>query len=125
MLEITKKKKKSVIDVGWKCPPVGWVKINMDGANKDSCVARCGGLIRCLKGVLLGGFSKYSGKCNAFVAESWGVLKRLQYEKRLGFNFMELHVDSLVVANILIMGQETYPTSWSLVQTLRRLLQME
>ncbi|AES97741.1 hypothetical protein MTR_5g059160 [Medicago truncatula] len=70
----------------------------MDGANKDSCVAGCGGLIRCLKGVLLRGFSKYSGKCNVFVAESWGVLERLQYEKRLGFNFMELHVDSLVVA---------------------------
>jgi hypothetical protein len=51
-----------------------WVKLNTDGASKDSCLASCGGLIRGVDEELLGGFSKGIGNGIAYVAELWCVL---------------------------------------------------
>lgn len=62
------------------------------------------------------------GKCNTSMEELRGVLESLQLHKHLGFNVVELHVDSLVVANILIRRQKTILIGWSLVQMIRRLL---
>ena len=50
-------------EVGWKEPPIGWVKNNIGK------IIGCGGLIRCSEGEWLVGFSKFLGKCNAFFAE--------------------------------------------------------
>jgi len=112
-------------EVGWKEPPIGWVKINTDGACKDGSIAGCGGLIRGSEGEWLAGFSKFLGKCNAFIAELWGVLEGLRCAKRMGFTAVELNVDSLVVVNIVTSGKESNASGRSLVQKIRKLLQME
>lgn len=91
--------------MGWKEPPIGWVKINTDGGCKDGSIAGCGGLIRGSEGEWLAGFSKFLGKCDAFIAELWGVLEGLRCAKRMGFTAVELNVDSLVVVNIITSGK--------------------
>ncbi|PNX86236.1 ribonuclease H [Trifolium pratense] len=58
--------------LGWKPPLEGWVKLNTDGASKDGRISRCDGIVRDSGGHWLGGFAKYLGACNAFVAELWG-----------------------------------------------------
>jgi len=37
---------KEVILVWWKPPPIGWVKLNTDGACKMGEIGGCGGVIR-------------------------------------------------------------------------------
>lgn len=36
---------KMTMMVGWKCPPMGWVKVGTDGARKEDGRAGCGGII--------------------------------------------------------------------------------
>jgi len=62
--------------------------------------------------------------CSAYVAELWGVYEGLQYARRLGFILVELNVDSLVVTKNLLDEEDVSPISRSLVQKIRRLLQM-
>jgi hypothetical protein len=45
----------------------------------------------------IGGFAKCVGSCCAFVVEVWGVLVGPCYIRSLGFNKVELNVDSEVV----------------------------
>ena len=65
------------------------------------------------------------GKHNAFIAELWGVLEGLRCAKQMGFTTVELPVDSLVVVNIIMKGQDINLIGRSLVQRIRQLLQME
>jgi ribonuclease HI len=47
--------------------------------------------------IWLGGFAKNVGNCSVYVAELWGVLEGLRFAIRMGHNFLDLNVDSLVV----------------------------
>ncbi|PNY12875.1 pentatricopeptide repeat-containing protein at1g02150-like protein [Trifolium pratense] len=75
--------------VRWEPPAPGWIKLNTDGACKSNGDAGCGGLIR-VESELLGDFSKYIGRCNAFVAELWGVLEGLKLARTKGFTHIEM-----------------------------------
>ncbi|PNX77292.1 ribonuclease H [Trifolium pratense] len=59
--------------LGGKPPPDGWVKLNTDGSCRDDGSIGCGGVIRGSAGEWLGGFSKFIGNGNAYVAELWGI----------------------------------------------------
>ncbi|MCI68031.1 ribonuclease H protein, partial [Trifolium medium] len=56
-----------------------------------------GDVIRGSAGEWLGGFSKFIGNGNVYVAELWGVLEGLKIVRRLNFRAVESHVDSVVV----------------------------
>jgi ribonuclease HI len=114
-----------VVFVSWKPPPVGWVRLNTDGSCRDGGHIGCGGIIRGSDGEWLGGYSKYIGIGSAYLAELWGVFEGLLYARRLRFQYIELHVDSLVVAKA-IMSQGN--GSWrgrSLVERIHRLLALD
>ena len=49
------------MEVGWKGPPMGWVKINTDGPCKDGSIVGCGGLIRGSEGEWLAGSPNFWG----------------------------------------------------------------
>jgi len=85
----------------------------------------CGGLIRGSEDEWLVGFSKFLGKCNAFVAKLWRVLEGLWCAKRMRFTAVELNVDSLAVVNIITSGKESNASGRTLVEKIRKLLQME
>jgi ribonuclease HI len=70
--------------VGWKCPQIGWVKLNSHGACCKDGKSGCGGVIRGIDGKWLGDFAKYVRRCSVVVAEFWGVYEGLKYVKIWG-----------------------------------------
>ncbi|PNX66909.1 ribonuclease H, partial [Trifolium pratense] len=64
----------NTVFIGWKKPQEGWVKLNCDGAYKDTLeLAGCGGLLRDSNGRWLTGYSRKIGTCDALSAEMWGM----------------------------------------------------
>ncbi|GAU36087.1 hypothetical protein TSUD_276980 [Trifolium subterraneum] len=90
-----------MIMINWKPPSEGWVKLNIDGVYKEGSAAGCGVVIRDSNGVWRGGFAKNLGICSAYVAKLWGVVEGLRCVRSLGFNRIELNVDSSVVSQVL------------------------
>ncbi|MCI64562.1 ribonuclease H protein, partial [Trifolium medium] len=74
---------------------------NSDGSCQDGGRIGCGGILRGSQGEWLGGFAKFIGHGNAFLAELWGVLEGLRYAWRLNFRKVELHADSLIVVGAI------------------------
>jgi ribonuclease HI len=116
---------KTEVLISWKPPPVGWVRLNTDGSCKEGNRAGCGGLVRGSEGEWLGGFPKFVGSCSACIAELWGVLEGLRCIWNLGFHWVELHIDSQVVINMIKEDKMVSSTCWSIVCQIRRLLQYD
>jgi ribonuclease HI len=109
----------------WKPPLEGCVKLNTDGACKEGSSAGCGGVIRDSNGIWRGGFAKKLGIGSAYVAELWGVFEGLRYAGYLGFNRIELNVDSIVVTQVLHQSGYGRPLGGSLVMRIRCLLELD
>ncbi|MCH91455.1 putative non-LTR retroelement reverse transcriptase [Trifolium medium] len=108
----------NVVLVGWNSPPVGWVRLNTDGSCRDGDHIGCGGIIRGSGW----NFSKYIGIGSAYVAELWEVLEGLMYVRMMQFQFIELHVDSLVVVQAISSHGHGSWKGKALVEKIRRLL---
>lgn len=81
---------------------MGWIKLNSDGASKSSSsVAACGGVFRDSNGNWILGFAKRLGHASPFLAELWGILLGLQLAADLGFDKLEIELDSISVVNVL------------------------
>ncbi|PNX90804.1 ethylene responsive transcription factor 1b [Trifolium pratense] len=74
---------------------------------------------------LIGGFAKYVGMCNAFVAELWGVLEGLRLVRRLGFNKVELNIDSQAVVQAIKSNCSNSLVGGSLLKQIWRLLEID
>lgn len=78
----------------WKPPLNNMVKLNTEGASKDHKIYGRGGISQDAMGDWIGGFSKFSGNCNALRAELWGVYEGLKLTKRLRLMRVEINLDS-------------------------------
>ncbi|KAK8481820.1 hypothetical protein V6N11_032986 [Hibiscus sabdariffa] len=77
----------------WSPPPVGCLKINVDGTRRVvDGVASCGGVIRDSNGIWVDGFSKFIGRCSVLEAEFWAVFEGLCCAK--SFNVSKVVVES-------------------------------
>jgi ribonuclease HI len=57
-----------------KHPPEGWIKLNCDGAYKESVhLAGCGGLLRDSNDRWIQGYTQKIGACDTMYAEMWGM----------------------------------------------------
>jgi hypothetical protein len=67
-------RKKDIVFIGWKRPPESWIKLNCDGAYKESVdLVGCGGLLRDSDGRWIQGYTQKIGACDALHAEMWGM----------------------------------------------------
>jgi ribonuclease HI len=114
-----------VVFIGWSPPKPQFIKLNIDGAYKDSKVAGCGGVIRGCQGEWLGGFAKCVGLCSAFIAKLWGVVEGLRFAHCLGFKKVELNIDSEAVVRVVNNGTSSSVMGYSLLKRIRTLLAMD
>lgn len=81
--------------VQWKKPPLGWIKLNVDGSCVQATgVAACGGLIRDHQGRWLRGFMHNIGSCSTVEAEAWAVMQGLNVAVQLGVRNIVVESDS-------------------------------
>jgi ribonuclease HI len=102
-----------------------FVSLNTDGASKAQQQSGCGGIVRGSQGEWIGGFAKYVGRCSAFIAELWGVLEGLRYVKRLGFNKIELNIDSEAVVNVVQKGRSQSVAGSVLVEQIQKMIELD
>ncbi|GAU45794.1 hypothetical protein TSUD_86970 [Trifolium subterraneum] len=89
--------------IGWKRPQGNWVKLNSDGAYKESCLdlAGCGSLIRDSDGQWLTGYTRKIGTCDALHAVMWGMYEGLKIARRHGFSHLVVESDSKLLVNMV------------------------
>ncbi|PNX81975.1 ribonuclease H, partial [Trifolium pratense] len=114
-----------VVLVRWKPPLVGWVLLDADESCREDGHIGFGGIIRGSDGEWLGGSSKYIGIESAYVAELWGLLEGLMYARSLQFKFIEVHVDSLAVMQVVSSHENGSWKGRTLVEKIRRLLALD
>ncbi|CAA7029753.1 unnamed protein product [Microthlaspi erraticum] len=99
--------------VSWLPPLVSWTKLNTDGASRGNPgLAAAGGVLRDGDGRWIGGFALNIGRCNAPMAELWGLYYGLCIAWEKGITRLEVEVDSLMVVGFIKTGIcDTHPLS--------------
>jgi ribonuclease HI len=70
-------------------------------------------------------FAKFIGHGNAYLAELWSVLEGLKLARRLNFQAVELHIDSLTVVRNIMSNKSITHVGKSLVDRIRRFIELE
>ncbi|KAH9734521.1 putative ribonuclease H protein [Citrus sinensis] len=109
----------------WMAPPWPFFKLNTDGARKISGNASAGGLIRNYCGEWVHGFGMNIGHCTITGAELWGLLQGLQLAWNIGIRQLLVEVDSRCITEILTTDTNHPNANSSLIQGIKRLLNME
>ncbi|MCH84378.1 ribonuclease H protein, partial [Trifolium medium] len=84
----------------------------------------CGGIISEDEDEWLDDFAKCAGKGNAVIVELWDVFEGLQYARRLNFQAVELHDDSMVVVQIIWRNEIGSLHGKTFVEMIRRLIDL-
>ncbi|MCI12311.1 ribonuclease H protein, partial [Trifolium medium] len=117
-------REKTTVDIAWQRPEVGWLSLHTDGASRRDTTAGCGGLLRNSNGQWMGGFSHNLGRCNAYLAELWGVFDGLRFAHERGATKVKVHVDSFVVQTLNSSNVGSV-IGWRIIQEIRRLLALD
>ncbi|KAL9422188.1 hypothetical protein AB3S75_034454 [Citrus x aurantiifolia] len=106
-------------------PPWPLFKLNIDGARKISGHASAGGLIRNYCGEWVHGFGMNIGHCTITGAELWGLFQGLQLAWNIGIRQLLVEVDSRCITEILATDTNYPNANSSLIQGIKRFLNME
>ncbi|KAK8652849.1 hypothetical protein V6N13_126872 [Hibiscus sabdariffa] len=86
----------------WFTPPMGWIKLNTDGACRSvTGHSRCGGVFRNFEGVWLHGFSKFIGCCSILEDELSEICIGLSLAWVRGFRCIMVESDCLEAIRML------------------------
>ncbi|KAK8561987.1 hypothetical protein V6N12_049042 [Hibiscus sabdariffa] len=87
----------------WKCPPLGWVKINVDvSVNIRDRRAVIGGVIQDGSGSWVFGYFWVIGRCSALVVELWAIYDAFRRAWEKSFRFLEIEFDCLEVVRMIL-----------------------
>ena len=117
-------KARESIPVKWVPPTLGWVKLNTDGSslgNPDQ--AGGGGVIRDHAGHWIRGFTRRVGVTTSLAAELWALRDGLSLIVDMGFLYVSIEMDALMVASFLALNSIPHPSLRTLVDDCRFLLQ--
>jgi ribonuclease HI len=82
-------------------------------------------LLRDEDGHWIRGFSKSLGSTTAYVAELWGLLEGLSMARSMGFNKLEVQMDSEIIVNIINKHGQGSVSGWSIIKKIRSLLSLD
>ena len=86
-----------VVNVRWNKPPIGWFKLNTDGASMGNPSKAGGGGLRDNAGFWVKGFSRSLGTGTSMLAECWALRDGLFLAIQLGIQNLEVESDAKVV----------------------------
>ncbi|GAU30604.1 hypothetical protein TSUD_392950 [Trifolium subterraneum] len=113
-------------DVRWYPSEHGWICLNTDDAFKShNTKDGCGGLFRDEDGHWIRGFSKSLGSATAYVAELWGLLEGISIARSMGFNKLEVQMDSEIIVSIINKHGHGNVSGWSIIKKIRSLLSLD
>ncbi|KAL5861993.1 hypothetical protein ACOSQ4_003289 [Xanthoceras sorbifolium] len=105
--------KDSISLLSWTPPPIGWLKVNVDGSAANDIISAWG-VIRDHESNWVRGFSMNIGGGSILEAELWGILEGLKMVSTFGpINFVLL-LDSADAIG-LVNGKSMPPTPYSIL----------
>ncbi|CAL1395909.1 unnamed protein product [Linum trigynum] len=112
---------RALTEVGWKAPPTGWVKINVDGAAKgEQSLAGAGGVIRDVSSSWVRGFVSRLGSCSAALAELWAIYHGLKLGWNLGYRAIIIETDSQLAIQLVKNRKDPLHPYAALLTAIRR-----
>ena len=86
----------------WNRPPVGWFKLNSNGASFGNLgKASGGGLICDHNGKWIKGYMRHIGFASSITAEFWALKDRLLLASQLGITQLLVELDAKVVVDLM------------------------
>ncbi|CAL1355748.1 unnamed protein product [Linum trigynum] len=112
-------------DISWIPPPLGWCKLNVDGAaNGTHGPAGAGGILRDHQGRWRRGFIVNMGTCSAIQAELWGIFHGLGLAWQNGSRTLIVETDSQLALQLIEKRKDpVHPLATLLTAIRRRLAQ--
>ncbi|KAE9595686.1 putative ribonuclease H-like domain-containing protein [Lupinus albus] len=86
---------------GWRFPPNGWIKCNVDGSAPEDKASGCGGVFRDSTGSWLYGFAVSLDRGTSSAIELSAISIALDIAWDRGFRKLILETDSLTVADVV------------------------
>ncbi|KAJ1428155.1 Ribonuclease H-like superfamily [Sesbania bispinosa] len=108
--------------IAWNFPPYPYVKCNVDGSAKDSCLAACGGLFRDSSGNWIEGFVRNIGVASITMKDLWGILSALQKANSLGISHLWIEADSMTAVSLAMNGCSNNHPCYPIVSEIHNLL---
>ena len=97
-----KAKQRTIVQVKWFKPPVGWFKINSDGASYGNPgKARSGGIIRDCNGLWIKVYARSIGYATSIIAEFWALRDGLKLALNEGIQRLIMELDVKVVVDLI------------------------
>ncbi|CAL1353808.1 unnamed protein product [Linum trigynum] len=125
-LAVGEKRERVEAMIGWTSPPIGWYKLNTDGAAQSNPgIITAGGVLRDHNGDWVGGFCSKIGTGTALLAELWGILQGLDLAWRKGIQFLILESNSQLALQIIDNRRDSVHPHATLLGAIRRLLAKE
>ncbi|KAH1067026.1 hypothetical protein J1N35_032013 [Gossypium stocksii] len=90
----------------------------------DTGLATAGGVVRDKEGQWIMGFHRFLGKCSVFNAELWGILEGLKLIRRLGYDHVIIHSNSLEVVKS-ILGSSSIASNSLLIRRIHNIMSQE
>jgi len=114
---------KQRVFIGWRYPPIDWVKVNVDGCSKGNPgVAGAGGVIRDAMGKWIVGFAINIGICTSVGAELWAIANGLQLAWSKGFRKIILESDSSLAVDLITNDKVIIDKNYNLIMQARYFL---
>ena len=116
-------KRQITIQVRWNRPPVGWFKLNADGASfGNPGKASGGGLIRDHHGSWVKGYMRHIGFTSNIVAEFWALKDGLMLASQLDITQLLVELDAKVVVDLILSSKSSTNSFSALLNDCRYLL---
>jgi ribonuclease HI len=117
---------KQRVCIGWRYPPIDWVKINVDGCSKGNPgLVGAGGVIRDAMGRWIVGFALNIGICTSVGAELWAITNGLKLAWSKGFRKIILESDSSLAVDLITKNKIFIDKNYNLIMQARELLAKE